>query len=138
VRILEPAVRASGGSSLFSAESWILAPCFRHLAKLLSTGRSLLCLAFCVSRCSSRLNRLSLVAVCPLAYGQAVSQGSGDLRVMTYNANEGKDYLEVERATTSSQFLIAVGQTITQVSATDPPAHAGSRDTNPCGTTHTG
>jgi len=79
-----------------------------------------------------------LVAVCPLAYGQAVSQGSCDLRVMTYNANEGKDYLEVERATTSSQFLIAVGQTITQVSATDPPAHAGSRDTNPCGTTHTG
>jgi protease II len=57
-----------------------------------------------------------------LAYGQAVSQGSGDLSVMTYNANEGKDYLEVERATTSSQFLIAVGQTITQVSATDPPA----------------
>jgi endonuclease/exonuclease/phosphatase family metal-dependent hydrolase len=41
---------------------------------------------------------------------------------MTYNVNEGTDYLEVQAATTQEQFLIAVGETITQVRATDPPA----------------
>ena len=53
---------------------------------------------------------------------QSLSQGNGDLRVMTYNANEGTDYLEVEQAASSFQFLVAVGQTITQVRATNPPA----------------
>jgi hypothetical protein len=55
------------------------------------------------------------------AFAQSLSQGNGDLRVMTYNANEGTDYLEVEQASTTTQFLIAVGQTITQVRATKPP-----------------
>jgi endonuclease/exonuclease/phosphatase family metal-dependent hydrolase len=39
---------------------------------------------------------------------------------MTYNANEGTDFLEVQQATNSFEFLEAVGQTITQVRATNP------------------
>lgn len=41
---------------------------------------------------------------------------------MTYNVDEGTDYLEVQQATTAAQFLLAVGQTLTQVRATNPPA----------------
>jgi hypothetical protein len=41
---------------------------------------------------------------------------------MTYNVDEGTDYLEVGAATSAQQFLVAVGQTISQVRATDPPA----------------
>jgi len=49
-----------------------------------------------------------------------LSNGKGDLRVMTYNVNEGTDYLEVQHARNALEFLLAVGQTITQVRATDP------------------
>jgi len=59
---------------------------------------------------------------CPLSLGQSLSNGDGDLRVMTYNANEGTDFLQVQAATDLEQFLIAVGQTIVQVQATNPPA----------------
>jgi hypothetical protein len=45
-----------------------------------------------------------------------------DLRVMTYNVNEGTDFLQVQAATDLNSFLIAVGQTITQVRGTNPPA----------------
>jgi len=55
------------------------------------------------------------------ASAQAFSNGKGDLRVMTYNVNEGTDFLEVQQATNGQQFLVAVGQTITQVRATSPP-----------------
>jgi hypothetical protein len=57
-----------------------------------------------------------------VATAQSISQGKGDLRVMTYNADEGTDYLEVEQAHNQLEFVIAVGQTITQVRATNPPA----------------
>ncbi|EHP41621.1 hypothetical protein OR16_19006 [Cupriavidus basilensis OR16] len=40
---------------------------------------------------------------------------------MTYNADEGTDYQEVARASGLQEFLVAVGQTITQVRATNPP-----------------
>jgi len=50
-----------------------------------------------------------------------LSASKGDLRVMTYNANEGTDFIEVQQAATPLQFLLAVGQTITQVRATNPP-----------------
>lgn len=50
-----------------------------------------------------------------------VSQGDGDLRVMTYNLDQGTDFAEVSAATNLVQFLVAVGQTITQVRATNPP-----------------
>src|SRR5437868_74277 len=49
------------------------------------------------------------------------SADKGDLRVMTYNVNEGTDFIEVQHAATTLQFLLAVGQTITQVRATNPP-----------------
>ena len=39
---------------------------------------------------------------------------------MTYNVDEGTDFLEVQQARTTSEFLIAVGQTITQLRATQP------------------
>ena len=51
-----------------------------------------------------------------------LSQGNGNLRVMTYNVDEGTDYVEVQNATTATQFLIAVGETITNVRATNPPS----------------
>jgi len=60
--------------------------------------------------------------LCPLSLGQSLSNGDGDLRVMTYNANEGTDFQQVQAATNPEQFLIAVGQTIVQVRATNPPA----------------
>jgi hypothetical protein len=44
------------------------------------------------------------------------------LRVMTYNVNEGTDFLQIQAATDVNSFLLAVGQTITQVRGTNPPA----------------
>jgi len=41
--------------------------------------------------------------------------------VMTYNVNEGTDFLQVVGATTLPQFLVGVGQIITQVQGTNPP-----------------
>ncbi len=71
----------------------------------------------------NRAISLGLVAMLASALPAAaqISQGEGDLRVMSYNIDEGTDYLEVTATTNSSQFLAAVGQTITQVRATDPP-----------------
>src|SRR6266566_6248133 len=57
----------------------------------------------------------------PMPAAAQLSQGEGDLRVMTYNVDEGTDYLEVTAARSPTEFLIAVGQTITQVRATKPP-----------------
>ena len=56
-----------------------------------------------------------------LAEAQSLSNGKGHLRVMTYNVNEGTDFLEVVAARNLSEFLVAVGQTIAQVRATNPP-----------------
>ena len=58
----------------------------------------------------------------PVSAEGQLSKGKGDLRVMTYNADEGTDFLEIQHATNLSEFLIAVGQTITQVRATNPPS----------------
>jgi len=41
--------------------------------------------------------------------------------VMTYNVNEGTDFQQVVGATTLSQFLLGVGQILTQVQGTNPP-----------------
>ena len=41
--------------------------------------------------------------------------------VMTYNLNEGTDFLQVEGVTTLTQFLLGVGQIVTQVQGTNPP-----------------
>lgn len=56
----------------------------------------------------------------PTGAAQSLSKGKGDLRVMTYNVDEGTDYNEVQKARNLQEFLVAVGQTITQVRATDP------------------
>ena len=61
------------------------------------------------------------------AAAQSLSNGKGNLRVMTYNVDEGTDYLEILDAVQhhpgdTVQFLVAVGQTIKQVRATDSPA----------------
>jgi hypothetical protein len=56
----------------------------------------------------------------PSLIAQSLSNGKGDLRVMTYNVDEGTDYIEVMAAKTAPEFLVAVGKTITQVRATDP------------------
>jgi hypothetical protein len=65
---------------------------------------------------------VGIVCVQASAVGEQLSNGKGDLRVMTYNANEGTDFLEVQQATDPFSFLGAVVQTITQVRATNPPA----------------
>lgn len=41
--------------------------------------------------------------------------------VMTYNVNEGTDFLQVQGATTEQEFLVGVGQILTQVQASNPP-----------------
>jgi hypothetical protein len=53
----------------------------------------------------------------------ALAQGNafGDLGVMTYNVNEGTDFLQVIGVTNSAKFLLGVGQIITQVQGTNPP-----------------
>ena len=51
---------------------------------------------------------------------QSLSTGQGDLRVMTYNVDEGSDFTEITNASSLEEFLVAVGQTIAQVRATNP------------------
>ena len=46
--------------------------------------------------------------------------------VMTYNVNEGTDFLQVVGAQTLQQFLLGVGQVITQVQGTNPPERMGA------------
>jgi endonuclease/exonuclease/phosphatase family metal-dependent hydrolase len=41
--------------------------------------------------------------------------------VMTYNVNEGSDFLQVQSASSLGQFLIGVGQIVQQVQFTNPP-----------------
>ena len=53
---------------------------------------------------------------------QNLGLGRGGLRVMTYNADEGTDFLEVLNAHSLLEFLIGGGQIITNVPATNPPA----------------
>lgn len=64
---------------------------------------------------------LALCMVLPFST-RALAEEDSHLRVMTYNVNEGTDYLEVGNAHTVTEFLLAVGQTITNVRATNPPA----------------
>ena len=89
-----------------------------------------------VSRASSRLKRVSQQWVARSVLFSLLSWLGGptpaaaqspwkdrrDLRVMTYNVNEGTDFLQIQAATDLNSFLVAVGQTITQVRGTNPPA----------------
>ncbi len=58
------------------------------------------------------------------ASAQALSNGKGTLRVMTYNVDEGTDYIEILSATTFQEFLDAVTLTLQNIQATDPPSRA--------------
>jgi hypothetical protein len=69
---------------------------------------------------ASRIALTALLCTALPAGAGSLSEGKGDLRVMTYNVNEGTDYLEVQHARNALEFLVGVGQTITQVRATDP------------------
>jgi len=60
-----------------------------------------------------------LCLACALPAGAQTIPGAGI--VMTYNVNEGTDYLQLQGATTVSQFLLGVGQIVTQVEGTNPP-----------------
>src|SRR6267142_30601 len=70
----------------------------------------------------SGLLSFACLALATSGAGQSLSKGKGDLREMTYNVDEGTDFLEVQQATDVNQFLVAVGQTIAQVRATNSPA----------------
>lgn len=68
------------------------------------------------------LRLLLLAAVVTIIALPAVAQNSkGDLGVMTYNVNEGTDFLQVLSATNTTEFLLGVGQIVTQVQGTNPP-----------------
>jgi hypothetical protein len=54
----------------------------------------------------------------------AEEHGNGKLRVMTYNVDEGTDYIEALSATNFSQFLAGVTTDLTNVRATNPPDRA--------------
>src|SRR6202162_825571 len=63
------------------------------------------------------LSALTAATVLP-----ALAQNSaGVLKVMTYNVNEGTDFLQVLSATNPTQFLLGVGEIVTQVQGTNPP-----------------
>jgi len=63
------------------------------------------------------LSALSAAAVLP-----ALAQNTGGvLNVMTYNVNEGTDFLQVLSASGATQFLLGVGAIVAQVQGTNPP-----------------
>src|SRR3954470_8381590 len=76
----------------------------------------------------ARFTFLAVVAISTLVFAgltplQAqLSKGKGSLRVMTYNVDQGTNFVELASATSQPAFLVAVGQTISQVRATNPPS----------------
>jgi endonuclease/exonuclease/phosphatase family metal-dependent hydrolase len=64
----------------------------------------------------------SMAAIFSVIAVPAVAQSfPGFGTVMTYNVNEGTDLLQVVGALTPTQFLLGVGQVLTQVQGTNPP-----------------
>jgi hypothetical protein len=68
------------------------------------------------------LSLLSWLGAPTDAAAQWLWKDKDHLQVMTYNVNEGTDFLQIQAATDVNSFLVPVGQTITQVRGTDPPA----------------
>jgi len=65
---------------------------------------------------------VSAAAIWGAATVPAIAQSlPGIGTVMTYNVNEGTDFLQVVGATTELQFLVGVGEILTQVQGTNPP-----------------
>ena len=63
---------------------------------------------------------LLLFEAAPSVQAKSLNAGN-NLRVMTYNVYEGTDFTQLAAAKNLAQLLLAVGQTIVQVRATDPP-----------------
>jgi endonuclease/exonuclease/phosphatase family metal-dependent hydrolase len=55
------------------------------------------------------------------AANAATGAGNGTVKVMTYNVNEGSDYVEVLSAQSLAEFVQAVQITLDQVTASNPP-----------------
>jgi hypothetical protein len=73
------------------------------------------------------LEILSVAALwAAIAVPAAAQHFPGIGTVMTYNVNEGTDFLQVVGAQTLQQFLLGVGQVITQVQGTNPPERMGA------------
>jgi hypothetical protein len=68
---------------------------------------------------------LLIVSVAAISAAMAVSAMAESFPgigiVMTYNVNEGSDFLQVQGVTSLQQFLLGVGQILTQVQGTNPP-----------------
>jgi hypothetical protein len=65
---------------------------------------------------------VSIVVLTPVLVLPVLGQtAGGNLTVMTYNVNEGTDFLQVLNATNATQFLLGVGDIVTQVQGTNPP-----------------
>jgi hypothetical protein len=60
------------------------------------------------------------------AVGQEFSQGKGNLRVMTYNVDEGADLSIAFTATTFAEFLADITTILNNVRATNPPERAAA------------
>lgn len=72
----------------------------------------------------SFVNSIVLLAfiASPAARAQSASGSArGVVKVMTYNINEGSDFVEVLSATTFSQFVDGVKATLAEVTASNPP-----------------
>jgi endonuclease/exonuclease/phosphatase family metal-dependent hydrolase len=65
-------------------------------------------------------------AVSQRAAAQSLSNGRGNLRVMTYNMYAGTSYVEALRATNFPELLAAVTTTLNNVRASNPPERAAA------------
>jgi endonuclease/exonuclease/phosphatase family metal-dependent hydrolase len=61
-----------------------------------------------------------VAALCAMALPATAQSFPGIGIVMTYNVNEGSDFLQVQGTTSLQQFLLGVGQILTQVRGTNP------------------
>jgi hypothetical protein len=68
------------------------------------------------------MTALLVIAVILGVSAPALASGPSDLRVMNYNIYEGTNFRQIGQAQTLNQFIAAVGGTMWQVRATDPPA----------------
>jgi hypothetical protein len=64
---------------------------------------------------------LFIIMIMMMVMPTMAQNSAGDLGVMTYNVNEGTDFLQVLSATNATEFLVGVGQIVTQVQGTNPP-----------------
>jgi endonuclease/exonuclease/phosphatase family metal-dependent hydrolase len=70
----------------------------------------------------STLTIVSVIAIwATVALPAAAEHLPGSGTVMTYNVNEGTDFQQVVGAQTLQQFLLGVGEILTQVQGTNPP-----------------